>query len=643
MPRLSVLRAGYASGCRTAFWGALLGLAAISIAPEAGAWVYPEHRDIAGRAVAELDPERRALLEKLWAEARRGHETRLCQNVYEAAQSERPTCIDYPAWSAIGGDHSCSSAAMVSTILDSPWILDVAEVTAQLRRRLATSTNRDMITNALRDSDIDLQRADPEYATRAGSNSVHFLLARPGVGTTLATYITLAFSEGVDINALATYAWYHIDALEKARALGDEGRSPEERAALVRGFLADEAFALHFLEDVFAAGHVAGTWGDDSLRKGTHDFYNENGLAVTTWRGERAVLTGDAWMRPEDAERAAKVIKRSLEQVLDVAQGSEPASEVILRARPEPGPGTLDVCRTNSVPKREHSVIRLLHEVLIDTPVPMLSSGLGAMPRFRTELGPFIGVEVAARGASLSGGFAQGQDNAGANFALELGLRTGFGLEGVMNEAGDGLIFLDAGVRLDSSSSNQLGASDPTFEPDTSTSVVPSRLGFNFRVRLPFWMLPGDLLLAGPILLLASPKTLATMAVVAGNGGIVPWQAGIATPIGRFQFVLGREVAVVLFGYGAEDRVLVPAAGGANGETTMIGMSSIQLEFPLLEYRPFRFFSMDQSSSLSLQLFGAVDLPTRSHVLAPEAAQDPELQPLWQIGARLSFDWRHYL
>ena len=30
--------------------------------------------------------------------------------------------------------------------------------------------------NALRNSDIKLQSADPEYATRAGSNNVHFLL-----------------------------------------------------------------------------------------------------------------------------------------------------------------------------------------------------------------------------------------------------------------------------------------------------------------------------------------------------------------------------------------------------------------------------------------------------------------------------------
>ena len=60
---------------------------------------------------------------------------------------------------------------------------------------------------------------------------------------------------------------------------------------------ADEAYAIHFLQDMFAAGHVAGTWGDASQRKGTHDYYNERGLKVSTWDGDIAVLTGDAWMR----------------------------------------------------------------------------------------------------------------------------------------------------------------------------------------------------------------------------------------------------------------------------------------------------------------------------------------------------------
>ena len=114
-----------------------------------------------------------------------------------------------------------------------------------------------------------------------------------------------------------------MSALQKATRLAHETLPPEERSALTRAMLADEAFALHFIEDTYAAGHVAGTWGDVSQRKGTHDYYNENGLEVSTWEGgaKTVVLMGDAHMRPEDAQRAAESVRLSLEQLLDTAVG----------------------------------------------------------------------------------------------------------------------------------------------------------------------------------------------------------------------------------------------------------------------------------------------------------------------------------
>ena len=36
------------------------------------AWIYPEHRDITVLAIQKLDPGRRATLDMLWADARRG-------------------------------------------------------------------------------------------------------------------------------------------------------------------------------------------------------------------------------------------------------------------------------------------------------------------------------------------------------------------------------------------------------------------------------------------------------------------------------------------------------------------------------------------------------------------------------------------
>src|SRR6185295_4533250 len=86
--------------------------------------------------------------------------------------------------------------------------------------------------------------------------------------------------------------------------------------------------------------------------------------------------------------------------------------------------------------------------------------------------------------------------------------------------------------------------------------VVPARSGWNFRLRIPFWLLPGDLILATPALAFTSPDTLKKMAIRAADGGLIPWQTKLATPIGKVQFVVGREVSATLFGYGEKDAYL---------------------------------------------------------------------------------------
>ncbi|MCW9095081.1 MAG: hypothetical protein OQJ74_04475, partial [Ignavibacteriaceae bacterium] len=143
------------------------------------AWIYPEHRDITLLAIQNLNLEYRSNLDQLWAEARTGYEERLTVTVIDATQSVNPTHLDFASWPAIAGDHSCSAKNMLYNVLQTDWILKVANIAAELKIDIANSENRYEHVNALRDSDIKLQRVDPEYATRAGSNNVHFLLSRP--------------------------------------------------------------------------------------------------------------------------------------------------------------------------------------------------------------------------------------------------------------------------------------------------------------------------------------------------------------------------------------------------------------------------------------------------------------------------------
>jgi hypothetical protein len=529
---------------------------------------------------------------------------------------------------------------MLNTVVESPWILRVEQISAKLKEQLAAATRRDQQVNAVRDSNLALQRADQDLATRATNNDAHFLLARPEVNMTPHAYGKLVLGAGARLNALGAYAWYHLRALEGAERMAQADLSHDARAQAALAVLADEAFAVHFLEDAFASGHVAGSWGNTAVRLGTHDYYNEYGIEAVTWKGDHYVALGDGYLRPEDEKRASAAVRDSLVQVLAALEGKGP------KGLPPTGsdiskPEAFNVCKETHFPTAagtDESLEVVVVPIILQTPVAGLEAGKGELPRFRAELGPFIGVSSALAGQGDSNGFGINQHSKTGVGSLELALRGGFGLDGVMSESGDGLVFAEVGLRYDSSSklngsSNALGS---------ATSTFPARQALTLRFRCPFWLIPGDLVLAAPVLAFTSPSTLTKMAVEAGNGGLIPYQSKLATPIGSLQFMLGREVGISFYGYRNTDIFILPTPGVPPANATSVDLRSIQWEFPFLEWRPFRSFSTDQSSSLLIQLYFAVDVPTGWTVVAPPGAPKPETQNVWVGGLRIVFDWRHY-
>jgi hypothetical protein len=89
--------------------------------------------------------------------------------------------------------------------------------------------------------------------------------------------------------------------------------------------------------------------------------------------------------------------------------------------------------------------------------------------------------------------------------------------------------------------------------------------------------------------------------------------------------------------------MIIPISGTAPVRTPVVDVRSIQLELPVVEYRPFRTFSTNQSSSLVVQLYGGVDMPTKVTVVAPVDAAKPDVRNNWFAGIRVAFDWRYYL
>jgi hypothetical protein len=483
--------------------------------------------------------------------------------------------------------------------------------------------------NAVRDSDFSLLRADPDYVTRAGSNNAHFLLALPDVAIAPEAYARVALGPGAELNALAAYSWYHLRAIAKAGRLAHGNLAPDERSKISLAVLADEAFALHFLEDSFAAGHVAGTWGNSAIRKGTHDYYSDHGLAVTTWNHHRFVALGDASMQPADAERAATALRDSLAQLVSALDGKLEVRKSDNFNSSEPD--GFDVCHEVRFPAAagNRAEILALAPIIEQTPVPALGQGKGELPRFRSELGGFVGLSTAVSGGAVNGGFGSSETGASGGGGLDAAFRIGLGLEGVLNESSDGLAFVDVGVRQDS--------------PVHGSAHIPGRSAITVRLRAPYWLMPGDLVLAAPVLAFTAPRKLQNMAVESANGGLVPWQAIVATRFGRFQFVLGREMALSLYGFTSDQTVLLPTPGVEPLGATLIKLHSIRVDLPFLEYRVFRTFSLDQSSGLAFQFYVAFDKPTSSSVVSPVGAPNPNLHTIVTGGVRMVFDWRHYL
>ncbi|MGZ6141584.1 MAG: hypothetical protein ACXWLA_12950, partial [Myxococcaceae bacterium] len=182
--------------------------------------------------------------------------------------------------------------------------------------------------------------------------------------------------------------------------------------------------------------------------------------------------------------------------------------------------------------------------------------------------------------------------------------------------------------------------------------VVPARQGITFRLRVPFYIIPFDLLLAAPILSWAAPDTMVNMGIVAASGGLIPWQRAFITRAGAFQFLLGREVGVTLFGYfGNRVESIGFAASGATvpyaSDLVFLSYRVISLDFPTFEYRPLREFATNQALTFAVQLGWGVEFPNQvqyvSKLTLPAASGPvPNLAPGWQIYLRIHFDARYY-
>ncbi len=622
-----------------------VGFAVALIPCAAFAWIYPEHRDIAAEAISRLPEAQRAAVEQLWGDARPGYPAKLCPSISAGDQGLDPSCIDFAAFPALSGDHSCSPKEVLEKVLPSDWILRVAHVSAETRADLASVRTREGRLNVIATNNLRLQTADPEYVTRAGANNAHFLL--PRTADDLDAYLVACFAEGAPLNALGLYGHYHIAALALAQRLAAGEVPAADRAAAARDVLALEGFAIHWLEDIYSSGHTVGTWGDVAWRKGTHDYYSEFGVDGVDWNGRSVRAFGDANMTPADLDRAASAVAASLAQL----GGALRAGDALGRLAQQWGTGVaavraFDSCKETGQPSAKRGGGEPIWPYFIDQvrrmPRPALGPGEVHMPRFRDELGPFVSLYGAVGGGVAFGAPAgtNGTGNLGA------GVRLGYGADSVTGSVGTGILFLEVGFVAETAQKAQCGTGPgcDALGPAAYMPRVAARTGLDLGIRLPFWVVPGDMLILGPVLALTSPRLLSKIGVEAGSGGLIPYERSLSTGVGTFQVVAGREVRVSLFGYGFSNQPMAVLQNGTLPDGTptyaVVQFKELQFQFPVLEWTPFRTFATQLTFATPVQLGFSMTLPSTTVVYPAGASYSAST--VWSVWLRGVFDGRYF-
>jgi hypothetical protein len=174
--------------------------------------------------------------------------------------------------------------------------------------------------------------------------------------------------------------------------------------------------------------------------------------------------------------------------------------------------------------------------------------------------------------------------------------------------------------------------------------VIPARTGFRVGMRLPFYVVPGDMLILGPVLALASPSALSAVGIAAASGGLIPYERGFNVGAGSLQVVVGRVVDATFYGYLSDVIIfasIVPKPP-ATGDVGVAQLKSVQLNFPVLEWTPFRTFATQLVFSAPFQIGFGVELPISSPVVVPAGYPPASLEPSWSVFLRGSFEARYF-
>ncbi len=294
-------------------WGVWCLVGILGVVRPAWGFNYPEHREITASSIRTLlaeeecqgpRPDRRLydMLTSLHDVLRNGRagELPLCAaDDFAAPHMAAPGCFDAADLPALSADHSSSPAALMhrwtrpsaetsceaSNLLVALPRLNRADRSPSYCNDVGEVSNPALLIEATRAArvgarypgpgsiDDRLEVADAAYLCLAEFSRPHFRL--PEV---LPIDAALSASE----NAASAYARYHLGALIVAQYAIEARFAGVDRVQVEGLALMLEMYALHFLEDSFAAGHIVTPrlLIGDAAARASHDRTNREGLWV---------------------------------------------------------------------------------------------------------------------------------------------------------------------------------------------------------------------------------------------------------------------------------------------------------------------------------------------------------------------------
>lgn len=301
--------------CRGLRWLAVPAALAVSTyAPSGKAWTLPEHAEITRIALDRYAPTSVTRALATAVALSNDSEFHLCRATAVPFQAvpmdgSSAACIPYSALPALAGDHATmpddlwesltarmnGRPTLASSVIGaavSVWTDFLSSSPTSINRPTAEAATWDIMPAIgeqsmnrrllVRELDTRLQMIDHDYSSRAGGCRAHFQDAT----TSIQSLLSQLKSRGDAENALAQVVSHHIRSVQlavAARPAGAHGKRDAAQRKIMREALLEHAFAIHFLQDAFSAGHIGTEHAivDPVKRKQRHDYLNRKGIAAT--------------------------------------------------------------------------------------------------------------------------------------------------------------------------------------------------------------------------------------------------------------------------------------------------------------------------------------------------------------------------